>query len=175
MNTKIQTNLISRDQVSGLQNTTDYLTEILLGLCKTYVPGLSTLYKGLRPISANDVNVPCVMIQPVGVDARMITTAKFQRLYTFDFWYVVGDSTVENTVIKAGDVAEIFMKLFSNNALNDLEAAATNKFKTNGTEWVDSEMTRIECSVPFELGRPTAPRFVALGNFQLRLQRVTLV
>ena len=83
---------------------------------------------------------------------------------------------MDDAVVQATDVAEIFMKLFSNNALNDRGTiGATNKFKTNGSEWVDSEMSRVECSVPFLLGKPNAPKYVALGNFQLRLQTVKLV
>jgi hypothetical protein len=175
-NTKIQTTLISRGASSGLVNVTDGLTEILISLVKTYIPGITNTYKGLRPIDAEDVNVPCVMIQPVSIDPKMVTTAKFQKLYLFDFWYVVGAGTVDECVVQATDVAEIFMKLFSNNALNDQGTANnTNKYKTNGSNWIDSEMTRVECSVPFMLGKQNAPKYVALGNFQLRIQTVSLV
>ena len=176
MNTKIQTTLISLGASAGLDNVIDGLTELLLGLCKTYVPGLPNRYKGLRPITAEDVNVPCVMLQFDNVAPSMITTAKYQKLYLFDFWYAVGGSTVDDAIVQATDVAEIFMKLFSNNALNDRgTAGATNKFKTNGSEWVDSEMSRVECAVPILLGKPNAPKYVSLGNFQLRLQTVKLV
>ena len=176
MNTKIQTNLITLGAASGLNNRWDEIAELLLDLCKTYVPGLPNRYKGLRPISAEDVNVPCVMVQPETVTLNMNTTAKYHKEYLFDFWYAVGGSTIDDTVIMATDVAEIFMKLFSNNALGDRgTVGATQKFKTNGSEWIDSEMTRVECSVPFLLGKPVGPKYVSLGNFQLRLQTVTLV
>ena len=177
-NTTIQTTLISLGQITGLANVTDNLTETLRGLFKTYIPGIpaESNYKGLRPVSSEDVKIPCTMIQPVSIAPAMKTTAKYEKIYTFDVWYVVGDDNVEGCVVKSTDIAEIFMKLFSNNALNDQGTAAnTNKYKTNGTLWLDSEMSRVECSVPFVLGRPNSPKYVALGNFQLRIQTVTLV
>ncbi|MFA5937593.1 MAG: hypothetical protein WC822_06985 [Candidatus Paceibacterota bacterium] len=177
-NTKIQTTLISLGQITGLANITDNLTETLMGLFRTYIPGIpaQSNYKGLRPVSAEDVKIPCTMIQLVSVDPAMKTTAKYKKIYTFDVWYMVGDDNVEGCVVKSTDMAEIFMKLFSNNALNDQgQAANTNKYKTNGNLWVDSEMSSVEYSVPFLLGRPNSPKYVALGNFQLRIQTVTLV
>lgn len=176
MNTQIQTNLISLGASSGLVNVTDGLTDTLLTLCKTYIPGLPNRYKGLQPIESQGVSIPCVMLQPVSTAPAMNTTAKFQKFYLFDFWFAVGDGTVAATVVRATDAGEIFMKLFSNNALNDRTTATpTNKFKTNGSLWVDSEMTRVEYSVPFIMEKPNYPKYVALGNFQLKLQTVNLV
>lgn len=175
-NTTIQTNLVSPSQVTGLQNLTDNMAEALLTLAKTYIPGITNFYKGVRPISSEDVQIPCLMLQPLNVDARMVTTAKYQKWYFFDFWFGVGDASVEKTTVKVTDVGEAFIKLFSNNALSDQgTAGATNKFKTNGTTWVDSEMTKVDYSVAFRLERPggqNGPKYVALGNFQLKVQTV---
>jgi hypothetical protein len=176
MNTRIQTTLVSLGQVAGLNNVIDELTETLVGLCKTYIPGIPNVKKGLRPIESEDVPVNTIMIQFLNVAPNMKTTAKYEKFYVFDFWYIIGDDSVDECMVKATDLAEIFMKLFSNNALNDQgQVANTNKYKTNGSQWQDSEMTRVECTVPFVLGRPNTSKYVSLGNFQLRIQTVKLV
>lgn len=181
-NVTIQTTLITRGASSGLVNVTDEMTMFLLGLCKQYVPGLTNFYKGLRPVSAEAISIPCAMIQPMAIRPAMSTTAKFHKYRPFDIWYVVGSSTIEKTVEDATSVAEAFTKLFSNNALNDQGTAQeTNRFKKYSAggpadlNWLDSEMTTVEWSPAFLSGRPSGPKYMAVGNFLLTLETQGLV
>jgi hypothetical protein len=152
-------------------NITDDLVTALFGLCETYVPGLPNRYRGLRPIASADetgqaILVPCVMIQPVRQEPSMRTTGKMTKWYVFDFYFVVGQDTVDATVTDAASAAEIFVKLFSNNALGD----GSNQFMTYPGQWVQSEMSKVEYSVPLVLGRPNGPKYFALGQFQLKVE-----
>ena len=181
-NSNIQTTLVTRGASSGLVNLTNTMTEVILALALQYAPGLTTFYKGLRPLSAESINIPCIMVQPMGVKASMNTTAKFHKYYTFDIWYVVGGESIEEAVEKCTSIAEIFIKLFSNDALNDQGSGHdTNSFKKysnssiDGVNWLDSEMSRVEWSVPFLSGRPGGPKYVAWGNFQLTTETQNLV
>ncbi len=174
-NTSIQTNLVSPGQSTGLQNLTDNLMEIFKGLVQTYIPGIPHFYKGLRPFESESVQLPCVLLQPVEVQAKMSTTAKYEKWYPFDLWFAVGADSVDDAVVKCTDVGEIFAKLFSNNALNDRGVANSNQFKTYGTNWVDSDMSKISYGIPFLFGRQGAAKYCALGCFQLKIQTQKLV
>lgn len=195
-NTKIQTTLISRTATAGLVNITDVQAETILALMKKFAPGMTNFLKGLRPISAEGgAPIPCVMVQPMSIQAVMNTTAKYNKHFPFDIWYVVGASSIEETVELATSAAEIFVKLFSNNALNDQGSGfETNSFKKYSgfglggfgmgpygvgnsaeTNWLDSEMSRVEWSVPFLSGRPGGPKYIAVGNFQLTTETQALV
>ena len=176
-NTTIQTTLVTPGQSSGLVNITDSFMETFKGLIRLYIPGIpySHIYKGLQPIESESVQLPCVMIQPVEIIPKMSSTAKYEKWYPFDFWFAAGAESVEDCIVKTTDIGEIFTKLFSNNALNDLTGAATNKFKTNGSDWMDSEMSKVMFGVPFLSGRPAGPNYCALGIFNLKLQTQKLV
>jgi hypothetical protein len=175
-NTVIQTKLVTLGAGSGLVDDVDGYIEIFRTLITTYVPGLPAFYKGLRPLESEDVNVPCTMIQPLALNSDMTTTAKTHTFWLFDFWYVVGDNTIDATTVKMTNVGMIFRKLFSNNALNDRgTAGATNNFKTYGTNWVDSKMSKIDFGAAIKYGRPDTFTYVAVGNFQLRLETQKLI
>ena len=194
-NVAIQTTLVTPGQSAGLQNLTDNYMNVFKGLVQIYIPGLTNFYKGLRPITSESVKLPCLMVQPVEVQAEMRTTAKYHKEYPFDFWFGVGAETVDEAIVRCTDVGEIFQKLFSNNALNDAGTPAqTNQFKTMGsgygqgaygsgpysgvpfgTDWVDSDMSKIVYGVPFKFGRPGEQKFCALGCFTLKLETQKLV
>ena len=174
-NTRIQTTLVSPGQSVGVVNDVDVLTEAIMSLFRTYIPGLPPL-KGIRSfaVGTNDsAPIPCVMVQPVELQASMITSARFNKLYPFDIWYSVGAETVEDVAVLVTDAGALFVKLFSNNALNDRTASPpSNKFKANGTTWVDCEMTHISFSPALLSGRDPGPKYFALGQFQLKIQIV---
>ena len=181
-NVTIQTTLISRGAMSGLVNVTDNMVMFLMGLTKQYIPGLSNLYKGLRPISSEEISIPCAMFQPMSIRADMNTTAKYHKYRPFDVWYVVGGSTIEKVNEDATSVAEAFTKLFSNNAKNDLGSASESnnykKYSAGGPSdlnWLDSEMTTVEWSPAFLSGRPGGPKYIAVGSFLLTLETQGLV
>lgn len=175
-NTAIQTTLVTLGAGAGLVDDVDGYIETFRTLMQTYVPGLPNFYKGLRPLAAEDIAFPCVMVQPVNLNSDMTTTAKTHTFWLFDFWYVVGDDSVDGCTVKMTNVGMIFRKLFSNNALNDRgTAGATNQFKTYGTNWVDSKMSKIDFGVPIKFDRPNGNTYVAVGNFQLRLETQKLV
>jgi hypothetical protein len=181
-NTKIQTILVSRGASAGLINVTDDMTMFLLGLIRQYAPGLSNFYKGLRPISAESISIPCAMVQPMSIAPMMNTTAKFHKKRPFDIWFVVGGTSIEECVENCTSVAEIFTKLFSNNAKNDLGSASESnnykKYSAGGPSdlnWLDSEMTTVEWSPAFLSGRPGGPKYIAVGSFLLTLETQSLV
>lgn len=174
-NVRIQTTLVGAGQGSGLANDVDTLTEALMSLVNTYIPGLPAL-KGIRSFAVEENDrapIPCCMIQPAKVTPAMVTTARFEKWYQFDLWFAVGGNTVEDVAVLSTDAGALFQKLFSNNALNDRNGPTpSNKYATNGTLWVFSKMDTIDFSPALLSGRDPGPKYFGLGNFQLRLQTV---
>jgi len=175
-NSRIDTTLASPGQSAGqVINDVDTQVETLIALVQQCIPGLPPL-KGLRSFAIEEQDrapIPCCMIQPVNVTPSMVTTARFQRWQTFDFWYAVGADTVEDVAVLVTDGGALFQKLFSNNALNDRSSnPPSNKYASNGTSWIFSEMSAVNFSPALLSGRTPGPKYFALGQFQLRLQTV---
>ena len=186
-NVAVQTNLVTIGAGAGFNDDMDDYVECFRALVGAYVPGLSNFYKGLRPIESEDVALPCVMVQPLADDTDMTTTAKTHTFWPFDFYYAVGDDTVEACQVKITNCAMIFRKLFSNNALNDRTAGATNQYKTYqatpfgsytpgaNVTWTNSSMKGGQIGVPILSGRPDRSKYYAAGYFRLTLETQKLV
>jgi len=188
---KLQTGLLSPDGGPLLDITDGYATA-LAEIILEYAPGFGQILKGLRPFSAEDTPIPCVQIQSVESTKKIATNIKYLNHYIFDMWFGVGDSTIDATHAMVTSGAEIFKKLFSNNALNDVNSASkSNAFKVyNGfldgygsggfgaggfggtpeAPWLDSQMTKVLTSIPFLRGKANGPKYYAVGNFQLTLE-----
>jgi hypothetical protein len=143
-------------------------------LIKTYILGVQ-IYQGIKSVGSEDMVFPCIMLQPVSNKTKMINSAKFDTSYTFDIYWWVGSQNSEDCVLRVTDMGEILQKLFSNNALGDLNGAHTSQFMAYGSNWLDSKMTEIKYGPPLYLGdKPSRPKFAALGCFQITLQTVLI-
>ena len=187
-NAQIQTTLVSLGAGSGFNDEQDDYVECFRALVNYYVPGLPNFYKGLRPLSSEDLNIPCAMVQAVSDVSEYTTNAKIHTFWPFDFYYVVADDTVDACSVKVTNCAMIFRKLFSNDALNDFSTSGkTLQYKTyqatpfgsytprSNVTWTNSEMKGGIVGVPFILGRPSGPKYAAAGYFRLTLETQKLI
>ena len=189
MNTQIQTTLVTLGGSGALNDDQDDYVECFHALVATYIPGLPNFYKGLRPLSSEDLAIPCCMVQAVADQSEFATNARIHTYWPFDFYYVVGDDTIDACSVKVTNCAMIFRKLFSNNALNDFQynSGKTLQYKTyqatafgsytpsSNVTWTNSEMKGGIVGVPFLLGKPSGPKYAAAGYFRLTLETQKLI
>lgn len=132
-------------------NETDVRGKALLALITQYM-GVAGYY-GFRSIGAqqNPVSFPCVMIDPIKQDLKMERLGKYTLKISYSIYFYCQESSPDAIVTQATDIGEIMAKLFSNNALGDLQNTnpPSNKFKTYPTFWLNSEMSEITWSTSF--------------------------
>lgn len=164
----VKTTLVNADG-SALTNRPDQLVEAAKGLIKTYIPGIpqTNIIKGIRMLGDEDlINIPCIMLQLRNVVPRMPTTGKYNVKWPLDFEYYVGNENPEAAAVAAESLAAVFMKLFSNNALNTLNG----QFKRYEPYWDDSEMSSVALSPVYKYAKGNGPKYVAVGLFRLTLE-----
>lgn len=111
-------------------------------------------YYGFRTIGSTDIVFPCVMIDPLKEILKMDRLGKYRLQISYALYFYCQESNPDAIVSQATDIGEIFAKLFSNNALGDLNGANTSKFKqypnpSGGYYWLTSEMSEIAWSTSF--------------------------
>jgi hypothetical protein len=144
-------------------------------LIKTYVPGVSGVYYGFRPLGSNDLDYPCIHIEPLMQSPKMVTTGKFHIKWEFGLFFFVRDNDPEQVVTLATSLAESLVKLFSNNALGDLSTSFSNKFKAYSGYWINSEMLNVEVSRSFVNATPdNQNRYMRAGLLRLEVEDVLL-
>jgi hypothetical protein len=141
-----------------------------------YIKEFKEVYYGHRPISNPDIEFPCVMIEPININQSMVTTAKTELTFPFTLYFYLRDNGRDGLVQKQLDCAEALGKLFSNNALSDLQTATpTHKFKrwyNPPTEayWYDSEIRDINLSPTFVFGVTNKEWFCRAGRMTIDLK-----
>jgi hypothetical protein len=156
----------------------DITARMLTGLetlIKTYIPYFIAVYKGHRPIGSEDVKFPCVMIEPNRAEEELYSTGKTEHRATFTIYFYIANNSRDGLVTRQSEAMNALLKLFSNNALGDLETATpTHKFKrwfTTGAEyWIDSEIRGPEYSPTFSFFLADKEQFCRAGRFVIELQ-----
>src|ERR1051326_4113436 len=131
-------------------NETDVRGRALLSLITQYINIKG--YYGFRSEGANPTLIfPCLFVEPRSQTPRMVTTAKYQISIVYAIYWYARESTAEDMISVSSFVGEALIKLFSNNALGDLQSAnpPSNRFKQYSGYWLDSEMSEIRWSVNY--------------------------
>lgn len=161
-------------------NETDVRGQALLALILQYATIQG--YYGFRSFGANtgpsgsSVSFPCVMIDPVKQDLKMARLGKYILKITYMIYFFCQESSPDAIVTQATGIAEIFAKLFSNNALGD----GTPRFKQypnpgGGYYWLNSEMSVIDWSTSFLNSTPdNLQTYMRAGRVQFEIEDVIL-
>jgi hypothetical protein len=128
----------------------DTIGQEIYRLIKTYIPGLYGGSYGFRSIGQYDPTFPAVFVEPQAENAQMDTTAKYHDFIDYMLYFYVIDNDASNTLTLMTSIGSSITKLFSNNALNDLSTAYTNKYKSHAGYWVNCEMGKFEISAYFK-------------------------
>lgn len=144
VNIKFQTTLAGPGLSAGqVVDDVDNLTTALQSLFATYFPGVPAL-KGWRNLGVNDQDrapVPCIMIHSAAVSPKMVTNQRFEKWYQKGIVFVVGGDTPEECEVSVTNVGAFMEKLFSNNAMNDIETSSpSNQFMQYPGYWLDSAL-----------------------------------
>lgn len=154
---------------------TDKTAQILNGvetLIRQYIPYFVEVYRQHRPIAAEDVKFPCVMIEQTRPDEKLITTAKVEHKDTLSIYFYIVNNSRDGLTTLQSEAMNALLKLFSNNALGDLQTATpTYKFKrwytTGQTYWIDSEIISAEYSPTFSFLTPDKEQFCRAGRLTI--------
>lgn len=173
----IQTTLTNADS-SPLTNSPDTIVAAAKALVIKYIPGIpqANIFRGIRTLGDEDaVKIPCLMLQMRNIGPKMPTTGKYNTKSPLDFGFYVGDDNSEAAALKGSSLGAIFVKLFSNNALNDISSNPPSaKYKRYEPYWDDSEMSRVEFSPVFKWAKTPGPKYVCAGFFRLTLELMAL-
>lgn len=162
MSVSIETSLNVTDE-TGVRG------QALLDLILDKIAFLKKGYYGHRSIGADDIQFPCVMVEPVNTVAQMYTTAKFDLRWTFHIYFYILEDNPDDLAIKQNEVMEALIKLFSNNALDDIGSGNTNKYKANPPFWLSSEMRDMQYSSTFTWARNDRPKWARAGRMVLEI------
>lgn len=124
--------------LTGVINEMDVRGEAMRDLIKKYLN--VTTYYPFTPIGDKpEIRYPCVFVQPIGQLPDLATTGKYKLTLTYAiFWYVL-DNKAEDATQLGTYIMESLIKLFSNNALNDLDTPTSLKnFRAYEPFWTDS-------------------------------------
>lgn len=143
------------------------------------IPYFIEVYIGHRPIGAEDIKFPCVMIEPERSQEDLISTAKTSHKETLTVYFYIANNSREGLAKLQSEAMNALLKLFSNNALGDLQTAApTYKYKRWYTApelyWVDSEIRNPEYSPSFSFFLSDKEQYCRAGRFTLELQDILI-
>lgn len=159
----------------------DQQIEAIKALIGTYIAGAGEVFKGVRPPGDESFPVPCVQLQAQVVRPKMYALGKWLTHTEVMVVYFTADDNADNCDQKASDLAIIFRKLFSQNALNDITGAATTQFKRYVTTpagqsgWIDSEMTEIQKGPLMKWTIDNAGKYVCVSFFKLKLESTEVI
>jgi hypothetical protein len=158
-----------RTTLTSVNNTIDSRGAEIIRLLKLYIPEFLEVYYGHRPIGAEDIKFPCAMVEPMRTEQKLTTTGIYDIYATYNVYFYFLNSNRDGLVNIATDAMECLTKLFSNNALNDLNGAHSCKYKTNPGFWIDSEMMQAEISPSFKWAKDEQPLYCRAGLFVLQV------
>ena len=133
------------------------------------------IYEGHRPIGSEDVKFPCIMIEPNRAEEELYSTGKTEHRATFTIYFYIANNSRDGLVAKQSQSMNALLKLFSNNALGDLETATpTHRYKrwyeTGAQYWIDSEIRGPEYSPTFSFFLSDKEQYCRAGRFVIELQ-----
>lgn len=173
-NVLVSTSLLGTDG-NPLPSLIDQQIEAVKSIITQYVDGAGQVIKGIRPPGDESFPVPCVQVQALDIRPKMYATGKYRTNTKIWIVYYTADDNPEACDQKASDLAIIFRKLFSQNALNDITGAASQKFKqyaappANQSGWVNSEMTDIKKGPLMKWAIDPGPKYVCVSSFELQI------
>lgn len=149
----------------------------LSNLIQSYIQ-FAGKYVGIRSLGAENVVFPCFMVEPMQKVTKMDRLGKYRIHITFMIYFYVVETNQEAIIQLCNSVGETMEKLFSNNALNDLNGANTSQFKqypngSGGYYWLNSEMTSVRWSRTYINAVPTA-KFMRAGVMTLDMENVVI-
>lgn len=137
-----------------VKNETDIRGQALLALILQYITIQG--YYGFRSLGSSDIAFPCIMIDPIMQKAEMKRLGKYDITITYNVYFYLQESSPDAIVSQATFIGEALIKLFSNDALGDLQSAnpPSNKFKqypnpNGGYYWLNSEMSELKWSTSY--------------------------
>ena len=154
---------------------TDKTAQILNGiesLVRQYLPFFVEIYRQHRPISSLDIKFPCAMIEQEKPTEKLISTGKVESRNTFTLYFYIANNSRDGLVELQSQAMNALLKLFSNNALGDLQTAnPTYKFKrwyvTGSEYWIDSEILSVEYSPTFSFILPDKEQYCRAGRLTI--------
>jgi hypothetical protein len=158
------------------KNETDIRGRALLDLISFYIPEFSGHYYGFRSLGSHDITFPAVFVEPDGQSPKMITTAKWHIKWQFSIYWFFYNNSPEDIVSLTTSGQEALVKLFSNNALDDLQVSnpPSNKFKTYPGYWLTSEMKSVEISRTILNAIPNRSKYMRAGIMRLEVEDILL-
>ena len=131
-----------------------------------YIGGFKKAYTARLPLERMDF--PALVVQK----ARKIPIMRTNNIYEPDvyfsiFWYFTDDK-IEIAEQKQREFGEALEKLFSNNALGDLDTNPSHKFIVNDPHWIDSNLTSVEYS-PTLMADALKQSFCMAGRAELKV------
>lgn len=165
------------NKLDTFSNETLTKLQAMDSLIKTYISGFREVYHGHRPISAagpqgttDRLVFPCVMIEPTKDRQEMISTAKTEWHGTYQLWFYFVNNSRDGLVEMQSSGMNALLKLFSNNALGDLQTASkSDQFKIYPGYWYDSDIRDIEYSPTFSFQWPDKAAYCRAGRFTIEL------
>jgi hypothetical protein len=124
----------------------------IVSLIQSYIQGIIEVVYGFVPLTGGvGRGFPCLFVDPKSQNARMITTGKYQINIVYDLYFYVIENKPGDALDSLTSISETLIKLFSNNALGDLNTTFSKQFKTyanpsGGMYWLDSEMRALTMS-----------------------------
>lgn len=140
------------DSKLSVINETKVRGNAIVDLVDTYVDGIVETVYGFQPLTgAVTRSFPCLFVDPKSQNARMAMTGKYQINLVYDLYFYVVENKPQDVLDMITSLSETLIKLFSNNALDDLSTTFSKKFKTyanpnGGMYWLDSEMRALTWS-----------------------------
>lgn len=137
-------------------------------LVKQYLPGFVTVDYGYKNIGRSQIAYPALFIDPMKVDYQMHSVGKTLLTITYFLQWFVTDNRSDDVLTLCESGMKSLMKLFSNNALEDISTTHTAKFKANPGYWVDSNMSGTDISRALKNASPqNINTYVRVGQMKL--------
>jgi hypothetical protein len=154
----------------------DTVGQAIYDLIKNYIYGLCGGDYGFRAIGLYDPAFPAVFVEPISEKAEMESTQKFRDVLSFMIYVFVIDNNPEDTLTLCTSVGSQLVKLFSNNALNDLDTTFTNKFKAYDPYWINAEMGPYQVGAYFKNPvQSSSVKYMRVGKMQLDVENVVVI
>ena len=153
----------------------------MLALITQYISFPSSYY-GFRSIGSNpELTFPVLFVEPKSQIPELVSTVKYRMKWMFGIYWYVRESRSQDAVTNASLIGEQLKKLFSNNALGDINSGTpTKRFRqyanpSGGMYWLDSEMKEIRWSTNYLDADPQGMRYERAGRMMIEIMDIIQV